>query len=400
MQEKPAQVSVIAPGGGTGFNGAVYEELGQNPRFKLEIVGRSRAPYDRYPQAFEEGAPAPNLESFAHDIMNQGILEQTDCLVVGSRGGQVVLPTFWQQQGASVPPAVVINGGIAMGLPIPVAWPDNAVTFLLLGGQDYFRGDFTMDEHLADAKRKVPKANCTTAILYVHEMPHMPQAPLLRSVLSHMIQVVLAWKAGRTDSVSEQMTLILQALNKAGWSGRLLYKRSFRQWEDIEFPSCTLKGQGAILQHQGMSAGTGVREATRNEVGRSVELTKQAEMRELWKAAATAVRPGGGAPHHADGSRLAAVIQAAGRQAAARRQAKEAPCLPASRISRQNSGNLSYVAPAGAPIRHRASTEVPMVSLSGRQSPSSRLSPTSRRLSCPSILYEASPASLSPQLAY
>lgn len=264
---KPARVAVIAPGGGTGINGAVYEELGKDPRFKLDIIGRSRAPYDCYPPAFQNGAPAPNLESFANDVMSKGILEQTDCLVVGSRGGQVVLPTFWQLMGASVPPAVVINGGVAMGSPIPVVWPDSAVTFLLIGGQDYFRGDFSMEEHLEDAMRRVPKANCTTAILYVNEMPHMPQATLLRAVLPHMIQVVLAWKAGRKDSVSEQMSVILQALNKAGWSGRLVFKRSFREWEDIEFPPSPFNNkQGSLLQQQGMSAGTGVREDRKSVV--------------------------------------------------------------------------------------------------------------------------------------
>jgi len=291
-----------------------------------------------------------------------------------------------------------------------------------------------MDEHLADAKRRVPKANCTTAILYVHEMPHMPQATLLRALLSHMIQVVLAWKAGRKDSVSEQMSVILQALNRSGWSGRLLYKRSVREWEDIEFPPCAFnKNQGSLLQQQGMSAGTGVREATRNdvnkkqatrnEVSRPIELTRHDEMRELWKAAGTAVRPGGGAPFCKDGSRLAAVIQAAaGRGNKAyhsgftlpvkQRQAKESShrAVPTTNVSRQSSGNL-VMTPAGAVSRHRSSAEVPMISLSGRQSPghqspisrqpsSARQSLTARRMSCPSVLYEVSPASLSPQLAY
>ncbi|CAE7821890.1 unnamed protein product [Symbiodinium sp. CCMP2592] len=42
-------VAVVAPGAGTGINGAIYSELGRNPSFKVEVVGRSRAPYDVYP---------------------------------------------------------------------------------------------------------------------------------------------------------------------------------------------------------------------------------------------------------------------------------------------------------------------------------------------------------------
>jgi len=230
-------VSVIAPGGGTGMNSSVYAALGRKDGFSVDIVGQSRAPYDRYPIAWaNDGAPAPNLESFALDLLAKGSLKNTDCLVVGSRGGQVVLPTLWQVCGAEVPPAVVMNGGCAMGLPTPVHWPESAVTFLLLGGQDYFRGRLSMDEYLIDAQHRVPEGNSTTAILLVNEMVHMPQADLLTAILLHMIHAVKSWKD--EDCVpDDQFHTILGNLTRGGWSGKLTYKKDEGEaWETEAFP--------------------------------------------------------------------------------------------------------------------------------------------------------------------
>merc|ERR1712217_653979 len=127
--------------------------------------------------------------------VEEGLIEHNNCLIFGSRGGQVVLPTLWQARGEDVPPAVVINGGCAMDLPIPVRWPNSAVTFLLLGGKDYFKGQFSMDAYVANSQRKVPPKNTTTAILLVHEMTHMPQTDLLIATLHHMIYAVTKWKS-------------------------------------------------------------------------------------------------------------------------------------------------------------------------------------------------------------
>merc|ERR1712151_1472424 len=82
-------VSVVAPGGGTTFNAEAYKLLGRCAGFQLDIVGQSRAPYDRYPPSWREGAPAPNLETFSADILSQGIIEKSTCMIFGSRGGQV-----------------------------------------------------------------------------------------------------------------------------------------------------------------------------------------------------------------------------------------------------------------------------------------------------------------------
>lgn len=219
-----ATVAVIAPGAGTFANGSVYNELQRRKDFVVEIVGQGRAPYDRYPQWFPQGGcPAPNLDTFAGEVLERRAAQRADCLVLGSRGGQVVLPRIWQTLGDSAPPAVVINGGCAMGLPRPVQWPERAVTFLLMGGQDSFRGNKTPEEYLADAKSRVPAANGTTAILYVNEMQHMPQSSLLAAVLPHMLRAILAWRAaGKTTR--EELKAVLAAVSKEGcWSGRLLH---------------------------------------------------------------------------------------------------------------------------------------------------------------------------------
>jgi hypothetical protein len=137
-EESPAAaVTVIGPGAGLGRNRAVYAELARDKRFELNVQGKGGAPYDRYPLPWENGCPAPNLESFAGSLPTQGDVERSDCLVFGSRGGQVVLPFLWREWGEKAPPAVVVNGGCAMNLPSRMAWPQGAVTFLLIGGKDY-----------------------------------------------------------------------------------------------------------------------------------------------------------------------------------------------------------------------------------------------------------------------
>jgi len=315
---RPENISVIAPGGGTGINGAVYAELGRDPRFRVEVVGQSRAPYDCYPETWPHGGPAPNLVSFAQDVLNQGVLERTDCLVCGSRGGQVVLPHFWQQRGAAVPPAVVINGGVAMGLPTHVAWPDSAVTFIMIGGQDNFRGNLGCEEYIADTKSRVPPNNSTTSILYVEEMQHMPQATLLSAVLPHLIKAVLLWQADRVDNFREELRHILQAMTSAGWRGRLMYTKAAGSWEEIDFGPY----QVGKVSSQAMVQ-------TPEKPAAPIEHTRHDEMKALWRAAVRATAPGGGVPNAKEGNRFAAAAAAAKVMATKREAAaQQRPSLP------------------------------------------------------------------------
>eukprot|EP00913_Durusdinium_trenchii_P013983 g13130.t1 len=208
-------VAVVAPGAGTGINGAIYSELGRNPGFKVEVIGRSRAPYDVYPPCWPHGAAAPNLQTFAEEesrscesfarcaddalcweVLETRVHERVRCMVFGSRGGQVVLPQMWQAQAmglaAEVPPAVVINGGCAMKLPTAVAWPESQVLFLLIGGKDNFRGHLSIDEYIMET-RTMGFADGSGELR--SEMTHMPQQHLFRGLLGLMLKSIAAWKA-------------------------------------------------------------------------------------------------------------------------------------------------------------------------------------------------------------
>jgi len=234
MQHSIPHVAVIAPGAGTRANGAVYADLGQDGGVCLEIVGQSGRLYDRYPATWPQGAPAPNLESFAKEVLSRGTAEQSDCLVLGSRGGQVVLPCLWRAKGPAIPPAIVINGGCAMSLPTDVHWPETAVTFLLLGGRDNFRGSLSPREYVEDARSRVPRDNRTTALLYVHEMAHMPQVALLGAALRPMLAALLAWRTSVRAPTAEFERLVM-ALARGGWNGQLWYTVERGVWQDVPF---------------------------------------------------------------------------------------------------------------------------------------------------------------------
>eukprot|EP00933_Yihiella_yeosuensis_P046725 TRINITY_DN42334_c0_g1_i1.p1 TRINITY_DN42334_c0_g1~~TRINITY_DN42334_c0_g1_i1.p1 ORF type:complete len:433 (-),score=64.10 TRINITY_DN42334_c0_g1_i1:154-1452(-) len=232
-------IAIIAPGAGTGHNGKVFDALSRSGRFKFEIIGQSRAVYDRYPESWPNGKSEPNLSSFAKEVLATDVTKRADCLLVGSRGGQVVLPEFWKAEGIAIPPTVVLNGGCAMSLPEGAAWPDTAVTFLLMGGQDHFRQHFSPAQYVANAKQHVPAANRTTAILFVNEMMHLPQGHLLAAVLPHMLMTSLAWHNSRSESEHpplRELHELLTELNRLGcWSGRLLWTSSPGVWEDVPF---------------------------------------------------------------------------------------------------------------------------------------------------------------------
>ncbi|CAJ1459255.1 unnamed protein product [Effrenium voratum] len=201
--------------------------------YSVEVLGSSMAPYDRYPESWQHGAPAPNLSSFALDVVGDAML--ADCLVVGSRGGQVVLPKLWEAVGTALPPAVVINGGCAMNLPEVVSWPKEAVTFLLIGGCDHFRSNLTPEEYIACTQQCVPTNNETTAVLYINEMEHMPQSHLFALILPLMLRICLAWKRTAETPLRDLQSLLTE-LNKCGgeWTGCLSFT-SNSGWTDVPF---------------------------------------------------------------------------------------------------------------------------------------------------------------------
>lgn len=225
-------VLIVGPGAGIGHNGESYWKLKQDSMFTVKVFGRSGMAYDSYPPEWPEGKQAPNLASFAQDMSVNGQISDFDCLIFGSRGGQVVLPCLWQL-GLDLPPSIVINGGCALELPRPAAWPAKAVTLLLMGGKDYFRKPSVKpSKFVGDAKNRVPASNNTTALLYVHEMSHMPAADIMDILLKDGICALLAWKStGQFPAATFQT--ILAALAASGYHSCLSYKSGGR-WHELQ----------------------------------------------------------------------------------------------------------------------------------------------------------------------
>eukprot|EP00405_Crypthecodinium_cohnii_P020184 CAMPEP_0206465006 /NCGR_PEP_ID=MMETSP0324_2-20121206/27563_1 /ASSEMBLY_ACC=CAM_ASM_000836 /TAXON_ID=2866 /ORGANISM="Crypthecodinium cohnii, Strain Seligo" /LENGTH=591 /DNA_ID=CAMNT_0053937763 /DNA_START=137 /DNA_END=1908 /DNA_ORIENTATION=+ len=236
LLRKGFRISLIAPGGGADGNGPVYLELAQLPEFQVDVIGRKSTLYDQYPEGWPGGREPPNLASYGREVLDIGIPARTDCWVCGSRGGQVSLPAIWEGLGNNTPPAVVLNGGCAMNLPgSPTRWPREAVTIMLLGGQDWFRGSQSMGEYLGGTVRCVPSDNRTTALLYVPEMKHMPQPEVLKAALGPLILAALQWKHSPNKLPMKELSDAGGALLAIGFPSRLLFTGGPGQWQEMTF---------------------------------------------------------------------------------------------------------------------------------------------------------------------
>merc|ERR1719433_2675444 len=101
-----------------------------------------------------------------------------------------------------------------------------------------------------------------------------------------MIRAISTWNADRRQPPLEAFRRILRALNSSGWSGRLQYTKAGGAWEDIEFSPYTvsrLPPSADIIPKE-------------SKTSAPIELTHHDQVRELFLAAATASKPGGGAP--------------------------------------------------------------------------------------------------------
>lgn len=322
VSDEAALISVIGPGAGLKANKVVYDEIEHDARFRIHIFGQRGEQYDRYPEHWDGGSTAPNLESFAGDVLAQGVVENSDCIIAGSRGGQVVLPCLWRVLGANAPPAVVFNGGCAMALPGPaVQWPLAAVTILVLGGDDYFRGRMGVKDYLATTRKFVPRGNNSTAILYVREMEHMPQTGLLQLLLRPLLLAAIYWRAsGRAPSF--ELRTVLKELEANQWNGQLSYLDASSAWQEVSFgvaakdqPDSPKNGKASKLRRLPTQAAHLAEQEERRaeelerELGRKEEEVRQlraqlADAREKarqWQEVAAREEgdPGGGSPEAA-----------------------------------------------------------------------------------------------------
>ncbi|CAJ1397007.1 unnamed protein product [Effrenium voratum] len=229
---EPVKVTVVGPGAGIAANAEAWMNLKQDPRLTLSSFGQSRMPYDRYPLGWPNGAPGPNLETFAEELLAAGVVEQTECFILGSRGGQIVLPYLWEMKGDAVPPAVVINGGPALDMPRPAKWPSSAVTLLIMGGQDYFRNpNVPPAKWISNARKRVPANNKHTALLYLPEMGHMPPPQVLQCVICDAVLALGMWRSNPSQCL-RIFQAILQKLHKSGIAASFSYT-SAKGWAEI-----------------------------------------------------------------------------------------------------------------------------------------------------------------------
>lgn len=152
----------------------------------------------------EPGSPS-DAERPTLDFMEPVGEATLDCLVCGSRGGQVTLPALWLL-GCRLP-CVVVNGGCCRE-EVGWAWPAGAVVVLLTGGDDFFNGhrkswdpaDDPADRlqcrdrlYLAELWRAVPAASRrSAAICHVPTMGHRPPAALLSALLPPLVRYAAA----------------------------------------------------------------------------------------------------------------------------------------------------------------------------------------------------------------
>eukprot|EP00435_Cladocopium_sp_Y103_P015550 s4352_g3.t2 len=241
-----AVVAVVGPGAGVGSIGSVYLELDNHPELQVEMVGRKGMPYDCYPDSWQSGRPAPNLQSFGEDVVRIGVHNRVDCFLFGSRGGQVVLPILWHALRNATPPSVVVNGGCAMRLPgPPICWPERAVTVMLLGGQDFFRAGISRDEYLQRTFENVPDSNATTAFFFAARLHSGKgrQDEVARAALRHLIFAALAWSPEAPQRIPlSHFDNAAEALLKEGFAGFMCFKNG-RNWSKKYFGQMPLDRQ-------------------------------------------------------------------------------------------------------------------------------------------------------------
>ncbi|CAJ1428914.1 unnamed protein product [Effrenium voratum] len=164
-----------------------------------------------------------------------------------------------------------------MNLPGPkIAWPNQAVNILLLGGQDFFKGQKSSSEYLASTKKCIP-VNTRTAIIYVRQMQHVPQKALLQMVLRPLVLAAAAWQFSKINP-EEQLRAVTNQLEMMNWSGALLVLTA-GAWKESTFGVL----DGSPRKKVKTEAGA--------KIDNAVEVTRTAELRALLRAAVADVAP-------------------------------------------------------------------------------------------------------------
>lgn len=176
----------------------------------------------------------------AESCMTPRDVSHFDCLLCGSRGGQVTLVALWRL-GCRLP-CVVINGGCARA-EAGWAWPAGVPVVLLTGGDDFFNphrgswepGESAHDPHddrhdplrysdrayVHDVWNAIPEhARSTAALVHVPSMGHHPDPALLSALLPKLVAWAAAGLAPEAkptgDGLQGKPCLLLSASSAGG----------------------------------------------------------------------------------------------------------------------------------------------------------------------------------------
>lgn len=127
-----------------------------------------------------------------------------------------------------------------MELPDPVAWPEKAMTFMLMGGRDFFKRKLSSEDYVLQAQNCVNPRNKTTAILFVEEMTHMPQVELLTAILPQALRSLVTWKQTGLAPIND-FKLLVATLKQSSWSGCLHYTTPEGDWGKMSFGTSLLQ---------------------------------------------------------------------------------------------------------------------------------------------------------------
>jgi hypothetical protein len=200
MEISKKKIVIIIPGSSYFTLHQTYNNL--KNKYNVITVGHSclGTGYDRYPSLWKKGTDDINLVSMVTDteminpitqnielgielcIKNELEKGPIDCIVCGSRGGQVVLPTLWKL-GIDIP-CVITNAG-CIDSPCFHAYPISRVVFSTFG-KDYFH---TKNPQISiNALQK-----CAKSSILVHSYfeQHLPNDEYYKNILPLMIEAAI-----------------------------------------------------------------------------------------------------------------------------------------------------------------------------------------------------------------
>lgn len=202
MNQEKKNIIIILPGSSYFTLKNTYRNL--EKYYNIILLGHSciGSGYDRYPPYWENGTNSFNLIDMttSDEVFNpitqqvelgiakniKKILETNDihCIVCGSRGGQVILPTLWTL-GIDIP-SVILNGG-CINSPCLYKLPESRVV-LSTFGKDYFP---TSNPEISIEAINDNKFSNKTILVHSYFESHRPNDDYLKNLLPHLINAAI-----------------------------------------------------------------------------------------------------------------------------------------------------------------------------------------------------------------